>query len=129
MKVIIAGSRTIKDPKLVEEAIRRSGFDITEVVSGKEPNGVDKMGENWADYNHIPIKPFPALWDDLTTPGAVIKLNKFGKKYNAKAGPDRNMRMAEYADALIAITSGTPGTKNMIELMAGKPTYILRINK
>lgn len=34
MKVIIAGSRSIQDLSVVEEAIRFAGYDITEVVSG-----------------------------------------------------------------------------------------------
>jgi hypothetical protein len=45
----------------------------------------------------------------------VVKENKFGK-YNAMAGFQRNEEMALYADALIAITNGSPGTANMIEL-------------
>lgn len=101
MKVIIAGSRTIKDARLVEDAIRRSGFRITEVVSGKEPNGVDKLGEDWADINGIPVKPFPADWDNLG---------------NA-AGPIRNGKMAKYADALVCVWDGVSrGSRSMIRL-------------
>jgi hypothetical protein len=129
MKVIIAGSRTIKDYKSVEYAIKKSGFQITAVISGKEPNGVDRLGEEWADAHCIPVIPFPADWNNLNTPGAVIKINAYGKQYNAKAGFDRNKKMSEIADALIAITTGSPGTKNMIELMSEKPTYIKRVRK
>jgi hypothetical protein len=101
MKVIIAGSRTIKDARLVEDAIRLSGFHITEVVSGKCPDGVDKLGEDWADANRIPVKPFPADW------------NKLG---NA-AGPIRNEQMAKYADALVCVWDGVSrGSRSMIRL-------------
>lgn len=41
MKVIIAGSRTIEDGSLIEQAVQESGFAITEVVSGCAP-GVDR---------------------------------------------------------------------------------------
>ena len=47
MKVIIAGSRGVEDYALVEEAVKQSGFDITEVVSGTA-RGVDLLGEHWA---------------------------------------------------------------------------------
>ena len=62
MKTIIAGSRSIKIYKRVVEAIKTSGFVITEVVSGGAP-GIDLLGENWAKHNGIPIKRFPAAWD------------------------------------------------------------------
>ena len=50
MKVIIAGSRTITDFKIVYEAIKRSGFKITEVVCG-ECRGPDMLGAEWAKLN------------------------------------------------------------------------------
>jgi hypothetical protein len=88
MKLIIAGSRTVKDYQWLCDAIQRSGYtDITEVVSGKEPNGADALGERWAKEHDIPIKDFPADWDHL---GLV-------------AGPIRNTAMAEYADAALIL--------------------------
>lgn len=110
MKVIIAGSRTITDARLVEEAIRLSGFHITEVVSGKAPNGVDGLGEAWATRNQIPVAQFPADWDT----------------YGKAAGPIRNAQMAKYADALICVWDGvSPGSNNMIRTArsAGLPVF------
>ncbi len=42
MKVIIAGSRSINDYRLVERAVADSGFDVTEIVSGCS-KGVDTL--------------------------------------------------------------------------------------
>lgn len=114
MKVIIAGSRSITSYKYVEDAVALSGFDITEVVSGTA-GGVDTLGELWAK-NHINgnVSLFPADWDDINVPENYIKINKFGKKYNSKAGFMRNQDMADYADALIAVHNGSPGTRDMI---------------
>ena len=101
MKTIIAGSRTLTDSHQVVEAIRSSGFTITEVVSGGCPTGADHYGELWAALNAVPLRRFPADW------------NTHGKA----AGPIRNAQMAGYADALIAVWDGkSRGTKNMIEL-------------
>lgn len=98
MKVIIAGIRTLENYEAVKAAVRKSGFEIEEVVSGCA-NGADKLGEKWAFENGLPIKRFPADWD------------RNGKA----AGPIRNRKMAEYADALIAIWDDmSPGTRNMI---------------
>jgi hypothetical protein len=89
MKVIIAGSRTITDYALVEQAVAESGFPITEVVSGRA-RGVDALGEQWAVRHHVPIRYFPADW----------------AKHDKGAGPIRNQEMAHYADALILVWDG-----------------------
>tara|TARA_Y100000034_G_scaffold126109_1_gene176852 strand:+ start:1223 stop:1579 length:357 start_codon:yes stop_codon:yes gene_type:complete len=105
MKLIIAGSRDIFDFNLLVEAFEESPFeikDITEIVSGKCA-GVDKLGEEFAELNHIHIEPFPADWD----------------KYKLAAGPIRNEQMAKYADALLAIKkkgAKNRGTNSMINL-------------
>ena len=110
MKVIIAGSRDIIDFVHVMDAIMFAKFDITEVVSGGAV-GVDQNGEQWATDCDIPVKKFPADW------------NQFGKS----AGYKRNVQMAEYADALLAVWDGfSRGTNHMIDIMnkKGKPVFI-----
>jgi len=98
MKVIVAGSRTIEDYDLVEKIIFKSGFKITEIVSG-DCKGVDRLALDYAKKHHIKTKLFPAIWA------------KLGKT----AGLKRNYDMANYADALIAIWDGTSlGTGDMI---------------
>lgn len=104
MRVIIAGSRDITDPDIVEEAIEASGFEITEVVSGGA-RGVDLNGMAWARRHGMDPKIFLPEWD----------------KYPGKsAGFVRNVQMAEYAaeadGALIAIWTGeSAGTRHMIK--------------
>ena len=112
MKVIIAGSRNINSIDSVKWAVRDSGFEVTEVISGAA-KGVDTAGECWAQSNQIDRTVFHANW------------HKWGKA----AGPKRNERMASYADALIAIPEpGSKGTKSMIEIAkkAGLKVYIHR---
>ncbi len=102
MKVIIAGSRDIKDRQLLRLAIEKSGFDITEVVSGGAA-GVDSLGEQWAREHGITLTKFPADWSS----------------YGKAAGPIRNEKMAAYVGkegALLALWDGkSKGTKNMID--------------
>lgn len=119
MRVIIAGSRSILDPAIVEAAIAASGFEITELVCGMA-SGVDRLGYWWAKQNDVPIIEKPAAWNDLEAPRARIRTNRFGKRYNANAGCDRNGKMAHCAaevnGALIAVWDGkSSGTGNMIE--------------
>jgi hypothetical protein len=104
MKVIIAGGRDFTNYALVEDAIKCSAFEITQVVSGKA-KGVDTLGEVWALANSIPVEAFPADWS----------------QHGRAAGPIRNREMAEYADALIAIWDGeSKGTANMIQQARNK---------
>jgi hypothetical protein len=60
MKVIVAGSRSIEDPDLIEYAIGESGFHVSELVSGCAL-GVDRLGVEWALEAGVPIKAFPRL--------------------------------------------------------------------
>lgn len=117
MRVIIAGSRVINDPSVLGRAISDSGFLITEVVCGCA-SGVDELGRRWAMENNIPVRKFPAAWEDLSVPNALIITRPDGSRYNHNAGYSRNIEMAEYADALIAIPKRTirrrSGTTHMI---------------
>lgn len=110
MKVIIAGTRSVEDYALVVQAVERSGYEITEVVSGCA-TGIDRLGEQWARAHNVPIKEMPADWS----------------RYGNSAGPYRNRAMADYADAAIIVWDGqSRGTRNMIENMIRrkKPYYI-----
>jgi hypothetical protein len=98
MKTIIAGSRNETRWSSLIRAITGSKFPITEVVSGCA-KGPDQAGQEWAEINGLPVCPFPADW----------------KRYGRAAGRQRNLQMAVYADALIAIWDGkSPGTRHMI---------------
>ncbi len=117
MKVIIAGSRefSLADGcPLVVKAVYDSGFHpfMTELVHGG-CRGIDACAD-WIFRRRLPIKVFPALW------------NEHGKS----AGPIRNAQMADYADALIAVWNGNEksGTSNMIKqaLKAGLKVSIYR---
>jgi hypothetical protein len=104
VKTIIAGSRTITDIQRLYEAIRLSGFEITEVVSG-EARGVDHLGRWWAEHHSLPVTSFPADWD----------------RHGKRAGYMRNVQMAEYGEALIAVWNGkSAGTKHMIDTARAK---------
>ena len=122
MKVIIAGTRykdkankiPFDDFKLIVEAVERSGFEITEVVCGMAI-GVDKLGEQWAIANNIPVKEMPANWN----------------AHSKAAGPIRNRQMAEYADAAVIVWDGiSDGSRNMInEMIRKKKPYFVALTE
>lgn len=115
MKTIIAGSRGITNLHDVICAVADSGFEITEVVSGCA-RGVDRLGEQWAALNKLPVQQFPAKWYEL----------------GRSAGLVRNVVMAEYADALVAVWDGqSRGTRHMIETAQkhGLKVYVATIKQ
>lgn len=123
MQLIIAGSRTISDPAVLLDALDRFGIEtamVSEVISGCEPNGADRLGEDWAREHGIPVKEFPADW----------------KKLGLRAGIIRNGYMARYAcvknGMLLCLWDGkSRGTKNMIDEARScmVPTMIFYVGK
>ena len=89
MRVLIAGSRTITDKPFIAEAIKRSGFNITEVIVGKA-KGVDEVAETLLRPT-VPVIEHPANWE----------------LYGKKAGYIRNKEMLEdRCEAVIIIHDG-----------------------
>lgn len=113
MNVIIAGGREYHNYETLLEAIEEAQFEITTVVSGGA-KGVDALGEQYAEEQDLNLKIFRADWET----------------HGRAAGPIRNRKMAENADALIAVWDGkSRGTKNMIETAQklGLLVYVKRV--
>lgn len=106
MRLIVAGGRDFKGYKLLKETLdnfQQEYGKITEVVSGGA-RGSDKLGEQYANENKIPIKRFVPDWEGL------------GKK----AGHVRNRQIGDYAKEhngmLVAFwDKQSKGTKGMID--------------
>ena len=116
IRAIIAGSREVTDYRVVEVAVRESGWadDIAVVVSGGA-RGVDRLGERWADGHLRPVALFLPDYDRHERHFAPIA---------------RNREMAKSADLLIAIWDGeSRGTKNMIfeARDVGIPVHVHRV--
>ena len=114
MHVIIAGSRAITDYARVADAVQRSGFAITRVVSGMAA-GVDSLAIRYAAEHGLPCDRFPAEW----------------KRWGRSAGYRSTARWPGTPSALIAVWDGnSPGTRHMIELAKsrGLRIFVLKAN-
>ena len=103
MRCIIAGSRYGVRYRDVERAVRESRWwdEIAVVLSGGAI-GADRHGEQWADEHGREIEPYPVSKHDWHMHGKA-------------AGPMRNRRMAEAADACIVVWDGeSRGSRSMI---------------
>ncbi|HUV84446.1 MAG TPA: hypothetical protein VMV86_01990, partial [Methanosarcinales archaeon] len=79
--------------------------------------GIDSLGKYWAEVSHVEVKMFKPEYE------------KWGRVGAPKI---RNTKMAEHADALIAVWDGdSGGTKDMINkmLLRHKPVYIWIVGK
>lgn len=100
MRTIIAGSRSVSNYGDIVDAVYFSGILPTVIISGGA-NGADKLGEQFAQEENIPLEVYKAEWD----------------KYGKGAGFKRNALMASKAEALIAIWDGASrGAKHMIDI-------------
>jgi len=107
MKLIVAGSRSIKNYEYISKCIDKTikecsslGIEIDTIVSSNS-QGIDKLAEKYAKDKGLDLVIFPVNWD----------------RYGKSAGYKRNMKMVEYADSLLAIWDGiSAGTKHMIDI-------------
>lgn len=133
MNLIIAGGRDFDNWHLLWESLERILKDTdksTITIFCGMAKGADTLGKQYALLNNIPVKPFPADWDNLDAPGAVIKTTKSGKKYNSKAGILRNQEMIDAgATHLVAYwDQKSKGTADMIK-RATKSGLAVRVVK
>lgn len=127
-KIAIVGSREFTDYSIVKDIMTSffSGVRITEIVSGGA-KGADTLGKQYAIEKEISLKEFLPEWDNLSHPDAVIKEDRWGKKYDSKAGFRRNKLIVERADIIIAFWNGkSHGTKHTLEIVKKmKKWYII----
>ena len=112
--VIICGGRfnhITQDDRLYLAKLKDE-IPISFVLAGGA-SGIDTEAITWAKEQSIEYHIENAKWEDISNPDAIIKFRKDGTKYDLRAGFRRNMKMAEMADACIALKGGT-GTKHML---------------
>lgn len=99
MKVVIAGTTTFSDYQLLCATMDDLfGNTRLTVISGKAA-GADTLGEQYARERGYELVEVPANW----------------KKYGRAAGPLRNRKMAELADAVVVFWDGkSRGSRSMI---------------
>lgn len=124
-RLIVAGTReldrnvdaidlkTVIRDNIIPE-LQELGYEITEIITGDAPRGADQFAYWIGENLRVPVTGVPAEWEQLDAPGAVIK-SRNGRRYNARAGYDRNMHMAARADGVVALWDGkSRGTQHMI---------------
>lgn len=111
-KLIIAGTRTFSNYKLLEKEVYTfiKDYLVSTIFDGCA-QGADRLGRQYAKEDDLEIKKFPALWNS----------------YGSAAGPIRNKLMASEADMCIIFWDGkSRGTQSMIN-EAKKANLVLKV--
>ena len=114
MRVVICGGRnyqaTPDDVRLLDKL--REELPITVVMSGCSGRA-DIFGESWAVARNIPVRLYPVDAGQWKEEGKL-------------AGPLRNARMAEVADAVIAFPGGR-GTASMVRVARATGVRVIEV--
>jgi YspA, cpYpsA-related SLOG family len=100
MIVLVCGGRSFTRYETVERYLDMLNalHGFTRVIHGAEPKGADRCADQWAGFNRIDCRKFPAEWS----------------VYRKGAGPLRNARMInEGQPDLVVAFPGGKGTGNM----------------
>lgn len=113
--VVVTGGRNYNDRAAIYAALTQlyQLHEITALHHGAA-SGVDTLCGDWCTEWMVPCYTHPALWDDLTAPGAVIASGPRGQ-YNRLAGFQRNESMltAEPRPTYGVVFPGGAGTRDM----------------
>jgi len=123
VKIAIIGSRKFNDFDLMINSLAIYQNQVTQIISGGA-KGADQLAEKWSkqflNKNPIVIRP---EWRNINHQNALIKYNKAGEKYDARAGLRRNQDIVNESDMVIAFWDGeSKGTKHVI-------SYARQVNK
>lgn len=112
--LIIAGTRTFTSKlflDLICQEIKTHQLNPSLIISGGA-NGIDKLGESWAEMYNVSVGVFPARW------GAFGKI----------AGHMRNNEMADQGDVLLLLWDGkSSGSKQMLAVALQRGLMVIEI--
>lgn len=87
---------------------------FVKLVHGRGGN-TDMSADAWAKQHGVPVKDYPAAWNDVLHPEAVVRKRRDGSEYNVVAGFWRNQQMIDEEDVgLVVAFPGGKGTADMV---------------
>lgn len=115
-RVLVFGGRNYADRRRLYDVLdaAHARRKITCIVEG-EASGADRLARKWAEDRGVEFDPYPADWDNIDRPGAIVRRNRHGKLYDAGAGFVRNEQMLREGrpDSAFGFPGGN-GTRDMM---------------
>lgn len=114
MRILVCGGRDYSDWQRLKGVLDSyKSYDM--IVIYGDSSGADSLADRWTQENGVKKMRFTAKWDNTDDPRAVVKIDGFGRPYNAAAGPQRNQRMLVEGKPNLAIAfPGGKGTADMV---------------
>jgi len=116
MKVLVCGGRDFNDAMTLGSwlgGIHKNHGPITLLIEGGA-RGADRMAREFAKWQGIPVRTFPADWD----------------AHGNAAGPIRNRQMLDEGKSdLVVAFEGGRGTANMVQQAEAAGVRVLRATK
>lgn len=130
MKVAVIGSRGFDNYSLLKKVMNKYAKQATAIVSGGA-KGADTLAERYAQEFNLEKIIFLADWGNIQVSPCIIRNNSKGP-YNAMAGHNRNTKIVESADLIIAFWDfSSKGTRDSLKKAhkMGKKTIIINYKK
>lgn len=115
-RILVCGGRNFNQGEFLFRVLdhyqqQAAGFAV--LIHGAA-TGADTLADRWARTRGVRVEPYPAAWDDLTTPPVNRRYRRDGMPYNAAAGGIRNAKMLVEGkpDVVICFPDGK-GTTDM----------------
>lgn len=130
-RILVCGGRWFNQEEYLFRVLdhyqeQAAGFAV--LIHGEAP-GADTMADRWAHTRGIRVEPYPAAWDDLTTPPVAKRFRRDGTPYNAAAGGIRNARMlAEGKPDVVIAFPGGKGTADMIKRVRAARVFVIQVS-
>ena len=114
-KVLVSGSRSFTDYKLLKDRLEYYTFELYDfaIITGGCPKGADALAAKFAFQERYLYLPIEADWD----------------KHGKKAGPIRNQEIVNFCSVAVFFWDGrSPGTADCLDRMkrTGKPYRVVR---
>jgi len=114
MRILVCGGRNFNDTSMLWNELDALG-KIDCIIQG-DATGADSLAKDYATEHGIDHEDYPAKWDNVKAPGAVIRTSKYGRKYNVLAGFQRNEKMIIFGEPdLVIAFPGDKGTADMVK--------------
>jgi hypothetical protein len=129
-RILVCGGRNYDDRARVYAVLDECAqVGVSWLINGGA-TGADRLSSDWARDRLVPYREFPADWDDLSHPNALIRKRRDGREYDARAGSRRNQHMLDQhpgqLDLVVAFPGG-PGTADMIARSVRAGIRVLKI--
>lgn len=132
MRVLICGGRKYSRWRFafaaLDQLVRDGKISTPITVIHGAARGADAIAAAWAEKHAYSIDAYPADWNNIDRPGAVIRKRSDGSKYDVLAGFVRNQLIIDVGKPdLVVAFPGNTGTADMMDRATKAAIEIIKV--